>query len=115
MIVEGNSVRARLYGELARVLREQLADDDRAEAAAKAALELDRTNTDALLVAGEVAFERGRYLEASRHLDPLVVRASTLPKQDATRVLVRFIEAFGQSASALAPKADRAGRRPGSK
>jgi tetratricopeptide (TPR) repeat protein len=101
--VEGNSVRARLYGELARVLREQLADDDRAEAAAKAALELDRTNTDALLVAGEVAFERGRYLEASRHLDPLVVRASTLPKQDATRVLVRFIEAFGQSASALAP------------
>jgi tetratricopeptide (TPR) repeat protein len=97
----GKTVRARLYGELARVLRDKLHDVERAEASAKAALELDATNADALVVLGEIAFERERYVEASKYLEPLVLRASSLPKVDAVRALVRFIEAFGRGAGAL--------------
>jgi tetratricopeptide (TPR) repeat protein len=98
---EGKTVRSRLYGELARVLRDKLRDVDQAEANAKMALELDPTNADGLLVLGEIAFDRERYVEASKYLEPLVLRASALPKVDAVRALVRFVEAFGRGVGAL--------------
>jgi tetratricopeptide (TPR) repeat protein len=98
---EGKMTRARLYGELARVLRDKLRDVEQAEANAKTALELDPTNADGLLVLGEIAFDRERYVEASKYLEALVLRASSLPKGDAVRALVRFVEAFGRGVGAL--------------
>ena len=94
---EGNLAKARLHAELARVLREKLHDNDKAESAARTAIDLDPTNADALLVLGDLAFEGQRYLEASRHLETLVGRASVLPKADAVRALVRYVEAYGKS------------------
>jgi tetratricopeptide (TPR) repeat protein/tRNA A-37 threonylcarbamoyl transferase component Bud32 len=94
-LAEGKMTKARLYAELARVQREKLHDDDRAESSARIAVELDPTNADALLVLGDLAYEGGRYLEAAKHLESLVSRASVLPKKDAVRALVRYVEAYG--------------------
>jgi tetratricopeptide (TPR) repeat protein len=113
---EGKTTRARLYGELARVFRDKLRDDDQAEVSAKTALELDPTNPDALLVLGEIAFDRERYLEASKYLEALVLRANALPKGDAVRALVRFVEAFGRGLGELSspslPERSDLGARP---
>ena len=100
-LAEGDVAKARLHGELARVLRDRLYADDDAEKHAKKAIEIDPANADALLVLGDLAFESERYVEATRHLEPLVGRASTLGKEDAVRALVRFIESYGRSAAAL--------------
>lgn len=96
---EGNLAKARLLSELAKVYRDRLRQTDKAESSAKQAFELDPTNADALMVLGDIAFEGQRYTEASRNYETLVGRASSLPKDDAVRVLVRFIEAFGKSAA----------------
>ena len=93
---EGNLAKARLHAELARVLRDKVRDDARAEAAARTAIGLDATNADALLVLGDLAFEAGRYLEAARHLETLVTRVAVLPKADAARAAVRYVEAYGR-------------------
>jgi tetratricopeptide (TPR) repeat protein len=97
---EGNLAKARLYGELGRVLREKLYESEAAETNAKTALELDPTNADGLLVLGDLAYEAERYVEASKLLEPIVGRARSMPKEDAVRVLVRFVEAFGKSLAA---------------
>jgi tetratricopeptide (TPR) repeat protein len=96
-MAEGRLARARLQAELARVLRDQMHDPELAEANAKTAIELDPTNADALLVLGDIAYERERYVEASKHLEPLVARAAALPKNDAVRAIVRFVEAYGRT------------------
>ena len=94
---EGNLAKARLHAELARVQREKLHDNDKAEASARTAIDLDPTNAEALLVLGDLAFEGQRYLEASKHLESLVGRATVLPKEDAARAIVRYVEAYGRS------------------
>jgi tetratricopeptide (TPR) repeat protein/tRNA A-37 threonylcarbamoyl transferase component Bud32 len=99
---EGKVTKARLYAELARVQREDLRDIEAAEGNAKIALDLDPSNADALLVLGDLAFEAERYLEASKHLESVVGRAATLPKDDAVRALVRYSEAYGRSQAARA-------------
>jgi tetratricopeptide (TPR) repeat protein len=96
---EGNMAKARLHAELARLYRERLRDDVKAELAAKRASELDATNADAQLVLGDLAYDAGRFLEASKYYETLVGRTTVLPKQDAARVLVRFMEAVGKSSS----------------
>src|SRR5258708_32764997 len=97
---EGNLAKARLHGELGRVLREKPYENEAAETNAKAAIELDPTNADGLLVLGDLAYEAERYLEASKLLEPVVGRAKSLEREDAVRVLVRFVEAFGKSLAA---------------
>jgi len=97
---EGKVATARLHAELARVLHEKLHQNDEAEQNAKLALELDPTSDDALLVLGDLAYERGRYVEATKYMESLAGRASALPKEDAVRAIVRFVEAYGQT---LAP------------
>ena len=77
--------------------REKLRDHDKAEASAKAAIELDPTNAEALLVLGDIAFEGQRYIEASKHLESLVGRVGVLAKEDAVRAIVRYVEAYGHS------------------
>jgi serine/threonine protein kinase/lipopolysaccharide biosynthesis regulator YciM len=94
---EGGIAKARLYGDLARVQHDSLGENDNAEANARAAIDLDPTNANALMVLGDIAFEGARFVEASRYLEPLLVRATTLPTDDAQRVLIRFIEAYGRS------------------
>jgi tetratricopeptide (TPR) repeat protein len=101
-LADGKMAKARLYAELARVQREKLHDDDRAESSARIAVDLDPTNADALLVLGDLAYEGERYLEAVKHLESLVGRASVLPKKDAVRALVRYVEAYGQGVAAPA-------------
>ena len=61
-----------------------------------------RRNAEALLVLGDLAFEGQRYLEATKHLESLVGRAQALPKEDAVRAIVRYVEAYGRSVSARA-------------
>lgn len=94
---EGDLAKARLHAELAKVYHAQLVDADKAEAAAKKAVELDSSNADGLMVLGDLAFEANRLIEATKHYESLVGRTGVLPKDDAVRVLVRFIEACGKT------------------
>jgi tetratricopeptide (TPR) repeat protein len=93
---ESDLQRARLHAELSRVFT-QLGDAAKAEGSARRALELDASNAEALWVMGDLAFEGERFLEAQKHYDSLVGRIQVLPKDAGTRVLTRFIEAFGKS------------------
>ncbi|AUX23142.1 protein kinase [Sorangium cellulosum] len=93
---EGNLAKARLYGEMALLLRERLKDDARAEEAARRAVDLDPTSTPGLMISGDLAFEAGRFLEAARHYEPLTSRADALPKEQGLRVLFRYIDALGK-------------------
>lgn len=96
---ESDLARARLWAELAKVHHSQLVDPAKAESAAKKSIELDPSNADGLMVLGDLAFEAGRLLEASKFYESLVTRTGVLGKEDGVRVLVRFIEAFGKTQS----------------
>jgi tetratricopeptide (TPR) repeat protein len=93
---EGKIAKSRLYAELARVEHDNLHDSEAAEVNARTAFDLDPTNADALLVLGDLAYEGGRYVEASKLLESLVPRVATLSTDDAQRALIRFIEAYGR-------------------
>ncbi len=94
---EGDLAKARLFGEQAKVYLTKLKEDLKAEQMAKRALELDGTNADALLVLGDLAFEAGRMLEASKAYESLAGRSGVLAKDDAVRALVRFVESVSKS------------------
>ena len=95
---EGNLAKARLHAELAKALMSQgPRGRDDASAAAKRAVELDGSNAEALLVLGDLAFDGDRMLEASKLYESLVTRTQVLSREEAVRVLVRFIEAFGKT------------------
>ncbi|MDP9002245.1 MAG: tetratricopeptide repeat protein, partial [Myxococcota bacterium] len=96
-VAEGKMTKARLYAELARVQHDSLRDASTAEANARSAIDLDPTNADAMLVLGDLAYEAGRFVEASKYLEPLVSRVASLSTDDAQRVLVRFVEAYGRT------------------
>ncbi len=103
---EGLSAKAKLAGQMATLYRKRLRDDQRAEEAAKKALGFDPTTLDALAVLGDIAFENKRFHEASKHYEGVAGRADLLEKSEATRVLVRYVDALSQSGStekALAP------------
>ncbi len=102
---DGKLAKARLHGELARVLRDKLHENKSAEEHARITIESDPTNVDALLVLGDVAYEGERYVEASKHLEPLVGRAGGLPKEDGVRALVRFVESYGGGLAATSSPA----------
>ncbi len=111
---ESDLARARLHAELAKVYHSQLVDPPRAEAAAKRALELDASNAPALMVLGDLAFEGNRLLEATKYYESLVGRSGVLEKDDAVRVLVRFIEAFGKTNQPARPSQPTPSQPPGS-
>ncbi len=105
-LTEGELQKSKLGGEQARLLRDGLRDDKRAEEAARRALALNPTNLDALVVLGDLAFEGKRALEAAKHYEGVVGRADTLERAEAIRVLVRYVDALSQTGStekALAP------------
>jgi len=103
---EGELGKARLCGQMAILARDRLKDDKRAEEAAKRAIAFDPTNLDALTVLGDIAFDAKRFMEAAAHYEQLAGRADSLDKKEATRVLVRYVDALNQTGStekALAP------------
>lgn len=103
---EGDRAKAKLAAEMAVLARDRLKDDKRAEAAATKALDHDPNNEDALRILGDIAFEEGSFLVASKHYQVLADRADKLEKADATRILVRFVDSLAKTGSteqALAP------------
>ncbi|HEY3593945.1 MAG TPA: tetratricopeptide repeat protein, partial [Polyangiaceae bacterium] len=103
---DGELAKAKLAGQLARLLRDGVRDDKRAEEAARRALAFDPTNLDALVVLGDISFEAKRALEAAKHYEGVVSRADTLERTEAIRVLVHYVDALSQTGStekALAP------------
>ena len=105
-MADGQLQKARLLAEAARLTKQKLKDDSRAAAAATQANRLDPTNVDALVILGDLAFEEERFLEAAAHYELPANRADKLDRADATRVLVRYVDALyktGSTEKALAP------------
>lgn len=96
---EGELARARLYTELAGLKQSRLNDTDGARQAAKKSLDLDPTNVGALLLLGDIAFEEEAYNEAVTRYASLANRAEILEKDDAKRMLMRYIDALARSGS----------------
>ena len=94
---EGNLSKARLYGEMAQLLREKLKDADRAMTAATKAVDLDPTSVLGLLVSGDLAFDAGRFLEAAKSFESLANRVDALPKEQGVSLLVRYVDALSKS------------------
>jgi tetratricopeptide (TPR) repeat protein len=97
---EGNLSKARLYGEMAQLLREKLKDNDRAKEAATKAVDLDPTSMLGLLIGGDIAFEAERYLEAAKSYESLANRVDALPKDQGVGLLIRYVDALSKSGSA---------------
>lgn len=95
--VEGNLAKARLYGEMAQILRDKLKDNDRAREAATKAVDLDPTNMLGLLVTGDIAFEGGRFLEAGKAYESLANRVDAMPKDQGVGLLIRYVDALSKS------------------
>ena len=95
----GNLAKARLYGEMAQLLRDRLKDLDRAKEAATKAVDLDPTNMLGLMILGDIAFDAGRFIEASKSYESLANRVDALPKEDGIRLLVRYVDALSKSGS----------------
>ncbi|KYF94210.1 hypothetical protein BE20_07100 [Sorangium cellulosum] len=98
-VAEGNLAKARLYGEMALLLRERLKDDARAAEAATRAVDLDPTSAPGLMISGDLAFEAGRFLEAARHYELLSSRVDALPREQGLKLLLRYVDALSKSGS----------------
>jgi tetratricopeptide (TPR) repeat protein len=102
-IEQGPMQKARLFAEMAKIAREKLKDEEKSTKAASSALDFDPTNLTALMALGDYAFEGGRWVEAAQRLESVVGRSDTLPKDDAMRVLLRYVDSLtrtGQGAKA---------------
>ena len=103
---DGDRAKAKLAAEAATLALEQLKDEEKAKTAADRAVSFDPTNLEALRILGDLAFEDKRHLEAAKHYEQLANRADALDKEQASRILVRYVDALSQSGStekALAP------------
>jgi len=98
-VTEGDLAQAKLAGEMARLQRERLKDDEASETSAKRALHLDPGNQDALLVLGDVCFEQGRFVEASAHYGRVADRVENLGEERAVPVLIRYVDALSSAGS----------------
>jgi tetratricopeptide (TPR) repeat protein len=96
---DGQLAKARLYAEMAELRMHKLADTEGAREAAMKALDLDATNAAAFLILGDSAFAAGNFNEASTHYGNIASRADALPKDDAKRMLVRYIDALARAGS----------------
>ncbi|HZF55627.1 MAG TPA: tetratricopeptide repeat protein [Polyangiaceae bacterium] len=98
-VTEGNLSKARLYGEMAQLLRDRLKDADRSKEAATKAVDLDPTNILGLTVLGDFAFEAERFLEASKSYESVANRVDALGKEEGPRLLIRYVDALSKSGS----------------
>jgi tetratricopeptide (TPR) repeat protein len=99
LLAEGDALKARLSAEMAVLARDRLKDDERAEGFAKRAVQHDPAHLEARVVLGDIAFENGRYLEASRHYEVVAGRADGMSHERAARLLVRYVDALSQTGS----------------
>ncbi len=96
---DGKIAKGRLYGEMAVLLKEKLKDTPRAADAAKKAVDLDPTSLNGHVVTGDVAYEAGHFIEAAKAFEVAANRLDVLPKPDAHRVVVRYIESLAKTGS----------------
>lgn len=96
---EGDRQKAKLAAELAVLHRTKLKDDERAEKAARRALDFDPTNTDALTIVAETAFDAQRFVEAAASYEKLAGRADTLEHDAAVRALERYVDSLARGGS----------------
>jgi tetratricopeptide (TPR) repeat protein len=96
---DGKLAKARLFTELAQLKRDKLGDVDGAATAAQRSIDLDPTNLGAMLVLGNIAFDAARYNEAATHYAALAPRAELLDKEDAKRMLMRYVDALAKTGS----------------
>lgn len=96
---EGDRQKAKLAAELAVLHRTKLKDDERAEKAARRALDFDPTNTDALTIVAETAFDAQRFVEAAASYEKLAGRADTLDHDAAVRALERYVDSLARGGS----------------
>ncbi len=93
------STKARLAAEIAKLAREKLKDNARAETAAKEALRYDASQIDALVLLGDLAYEAERFIEAAHHLESVVTRIDVLPKEQGGRSLRRYVDSLARTGS----------------
>jgi tetratricopeptide (TPR) repeat protein len=98
-VTDGKITKARLYGEMAVLLRDRLKENTRALEAATKAVDLDPTSLLGHTVTADTAFEAGRFIEAAKSYDVVVGRADALPPADAQRVVMRYIESLAKTGS----------------
>lgn len=96
---EGNLAKARLYGEMAMLLRDKLRDPTRAAEAATKAVDLDPTSLAGLSITADLAFEAERFLEAAKSYEMVVNRLDALPAADGLRIVQRYVDALSRSGS----------------
>ena len=96
---EGDLAQAKLAAEMARLQKERLGDNDKAEVSAKRALHLDPGNVEGLLVLGDICFEQSRFVEASAHYGRVAERVEALGEDRAVPILIRFVDALGKAGS----------------
>ena len=96
---DGKLAKARLYHELAMLKRDKLNDADGARDVAMKALDADPGHAGALLLLGDIAFDRDQFHEAASHYAVLSTRLDALAKPDAKRLLVQFIDALARTGS----------------
>lgn len=94
---EAPNVKAKLCAEAAKLARERLKDNTRAEISAKEALEYDENQIEALAILGDLAFENDRPVEAVHHFDSVIPRLEQLAKPWAVSTLRRFIESLAKT------------------
>lgn len=93
-LTDGPLQKARLYAEMAKVARERMSDNDKAQAAAGKALDHDPTNIVALTILGEIAYEKQRYIEAAQRFEAVAQRADGLSKEEQQSVLTHYVDAL---------------------
>jgi len=98
-VTDGNLAKARLYGEMAQILRDKLKDNERAEKAATKAVDLDPTSINGLLISGDLAFENERFLEAAKSYASIANRVDVLPKEEQPKLLMRYVDSLSKSGS----------------
>ncbi len=96
---DGKIGKARLYGEMALLVRDKMHDEKRAAEAATKAVDLDPTSLFGHLVTGDMAFDAGRFIEAAKSYEVIAGRADALPKALSQRTVMRYIESLSKSGS----------------
>lgn len=94
--------RAKLTGELARLLYQHTEDWDVATETAEQALEWNDTSVDALFVLGAISFSVEEYEAAYGYLSRLAPYVNSLPNQDAVDSLMYYAESASRLGNATA-------------
>ena len=96
---DGDRQKAKLAAEMAVLCFDKLKDEARADRAARRALDYDPTNTNALTLLADAAFDADRFVEATSFYEKLSGRTETLAHDAAVRVLLRFVDSLAKSGS----------------